>query len=154
MTNMADKCLVYKTTLTVTVLSDSPLAVCDLVVIADRMDSGDLVGSVEQGESIGLTNDEAIEALEEVGCDGSFFEELLEQAPTDWLADWTDGERRLAEAEGWMLALDEDGDPVIQRVDEVDVFSSDEAAYAYVAYHRPTHPHCAKAFAKVHGRTT
>lgn len=67
----------FRTSILVDVLSeDEPVDATDLSNLAERMDTGDLVGRVCLLAQQQLTPEQAVQALEEVGSDASFFESL------------------------------------------------------------------------------
>jgi hypothetical protein len=67
---------IYKTIITVTVLSTLPLEFDSLEELGREIDSGDSIGNVEVGSHIKLDQDRVNEELLNIGNDGTFFDDV------------------------------------------------------------------------------
>lgn len=70
---------VYKTIFTVTVLSAEPIiSGVELDRVVQEMNDGEFIGQVEQGESKLVPPAKVKAALEAIGNDGTFFDDVFE----------------------------------------------------------------------------
>jgi len=70
---------IYKTIITVTVLSDTPLEFDSLVELGHEIDSGDSIGNVEVGPHMRILDKAVKDELLSLGNDGTFFDHLDEE---------------------------------------------------------------------------
>ncbi len=66
----------FKTVITVTVLSDTPIDDLDLASVAHEIDNGDCVGTVDFGSKQPLTREQMAAELVKAGSSPDFFGEL------------------------------------------------------------------------------
>ncbi len=71
----------YKTTFTITVLSEGPYTYSDLESLRHDVEDGDCIGKIETNSSDPLTAEQMRAALLDAGNDGTFFN--LDQACCD-----------------------------------------------------------------------